>query len=308
LGCRVHAARIHAPSLATATTYACTPTTARARGCAGSRYPFLTAKERDVETTLDYFGTRHYTSIQGRFASPDESLIDQWPSSPQTWNLYIYGANNPLRFTDPDGLAHWDSTGHFVGDYDGEYNKDLQAVWVNTKKGGYWDFERGAQIARDRFYAMIQISLVQQQAIITQFKRELFRRWLEDKYQPRAYGDTVILFGRITNFSRLLGPAEEVLQLGTARMNLLNAIQNPTLRRLVEYSYRAGARIGNGSTADAIRFEKETGILLSKTGHFQKGKEVLSSLQKLLGSNKLNSKDAEIARQLIDDLKDALTK
>jgi hypothetical protein len=91
-------------------------------------------------------------------------------------------------------------------------------------------------------------------------------------------------------------------------MNLLNAIENPALRRLVEYSYRVGARIGNGSTADAIRFEKETGVLLSRTGHIQKGKEVLSSLEKLLGSNKLNSKDAEIARQLIDDLKDALAK
>ena len=134
---------------------------------------------------------------------------------------------------------------------------------------------------------------------IARLKRDLFKKWLEN--QPKAYGDTLILFGPITRLDRALGPAPKVLQLGTARMNLLNAVQNPTLRRLIEYSYRAGARIGNGSTADVIRFERESGILLSKTGHMQKGREVLSSLEGLLRSNRLNSKDAQIARQLIDD-------
>jgi RHS repeat-associated protein len=282
-------------------------TTAMGYSGEGIRQQF-TSKERDIETGLDYFGARYYASTQGRFASPDEPLIDQWPSSPQTWNLYVYGANNPLRFTDPDGLAHWDKTGHFVGDYDGEYNEDLQAVWVKTKKGGYWDFEKGAQRARDAQYAEVQLSIIRQRVIIKQLQREMFRQWLEDRYNRQPHGDTIFLFGPITKFNRLLGPAEEALQLGTARMNLLNAIENATLRRLVEYSYRVGARIGNGSTADVIRFEKETGILLSRTGHVQKGKEVLSALQKLLGSNKLNSKDAEIASQLINDLKDALTK
>ena len=34
-------------------------------------YSFLTLKERDVETDLDYFLARSYTSIQGRFTSAD---------------------------------------------------------------------------------------------------------------------------------------------------------------------------------------------------------------------------------------------
>jgi hypothetical protein len=106
--------------------------------------------------------------------------------------------------------------------------------------------------------------------------------------------------------SRALPAAQEALQLGTARMNLLNVVQNPALRRLIEYSYRVNARIGNGSTADVIRFERATGILMSKTGHIQKGKEVLKSLEGLVNGNKLNPKDTEIARQLIDDLINAL--
>jgi len=64
--------------------------------------PF-TSKERDAETGLDFFGARYMSSAQGRFTSPDEPLEDQDPSDPQSWNLFGYVRNNPLRFTDADG-------------------------------------------------------------------------------------------------------------------------------------------------------------------------------------------------------------
>jgi RHS repeat-associated protein len=63
----------------------------------------FTQKERDSETGLDYFLARYYSSIQGRFTSADLPLIDQHVGEPQTWNLYTYSRNNPLRYTDPDG-------------------------------------------------------------------------------------------------------------------------------------------------------------------------------------------------------------
>lgn len=62
-----------------------------------------TGKERDAETGLDYFGARYLSSAQGRFSSPDEPLIDQHQSDPQSWNLYGYVRNNPLKFTDSTG-------------------------------------------------------------------------------------------------------------------------------------------------------------------------------------------------------------
>jgi hypothetical protein len=41
----------------------------------------------------------------GRFMSPDPSVLDYAdPTNPQTLNLYSYVLNNPLIFTDPDGL------------------------------------------------------------------------------------------------------------------------------------------------------------------------------------------------------------
>jgi RHS repeat-associated protein len=65
---------------------------------------FLTQKERDSESGLDYFINRYYSSAQGRFTSPDEPFADQDESEPQSWNLYSYVGNSPLIHTDPFGL------------------------------------------------------------------------------------------------------------------------------------------------------------------------------------------------------------
>ena len=65
----------------------------------------FTGKERDAETGLDYFGARYYSGAQGRFTSPDQPFVDQNPADPQSWNLYAYGRNNPLRYIDPLGTC-----------------------------------------------------------------------------------------------------------------------------------------------------------------------------------------------------------
>jgi RHS repeat-associated protein len=65
--------------------------------------PRFTGQLRDFETNLDYFGARYFSGAQGRFTSPDEPLLDQYPEDPQSWNLYSYVRNNPLRFVDPTG-------------------------------------------------------------------------------------------------------------------------------------------------------------------------------------------------------------
>jgi RHS repeat-associated protein len=69
---------------------------------------------------LDYFGARYYSGAQGRFTSPDAPLLDQHPEDPQSWNLYSYVRNNPLRFIDPTGQTCQTSGGLTYDDMDGQ--------------------------------------------------------------------------------------------------------------------------------------------------------------------------------------------
>ncbi|MFN9296123.1 MAG: RHS repeat-associated core domain-containing protein, partial [Acidobacteriota bacterium] len=66
---------------------------------------WFTGKERDAETGLDYFDARYFSGAQGRFTSPDRPQLDQHAEDPQSWNLYSYVRNNPLRFIDPTGTT-----------------------------------------------------------------------------------------------------------------------------------------------------------------------------------------------------------
>jgi RHS repeat-associated protein len=64
----------------------------------------FTAKERDVETGLDYFGARYQGAGLARFTSIDP--VTTWKDNladPLRWNRYAYSRNNPLRYVDPDG-------------------------------------------------------------------------------------------------------------------------------------------------------------------------------------------------------------
>jgi len=65
----------------------------------------FTGKERDAESGNDYFGARYYASSMGRWLSPDPiNLTNARLMNPaNTLNKYAYGANNPLKYVDPDG-------------------------------------------------------------------------------------------------------------------------------------------------------------------------------------------------------------
>ena len=46
----------------------------------------FTGKERDTETSLDYFGARYYAAGMGRFLVPDAFYKDSHVGDPQSWN------------------------------------------------------------------------------------------------------------------------------------------------------------------------------------------------------------------------------
>lgn len=73
---------------------------------AGAFNPKFTGKERDAESGLDFFGARYFSGAQGRFTSPDPGNFGSALMDPQSWNAYGYSRNNPLKYTDPTGLAY----------------------------------------------------------------------------------------------------------------------------------------------------------------------------------------------------------
>jgi RHS repeat-associated protein len=85
----------------------------------GLRQKF-TGKERDIESGLDYFGSRYYASALGRFNSADSMLGSI--GSPQTLNRYAYVSNNPLAMVDPTGHEEIP-----VSQYDGTDDKLRQS-------------------------------------------------------------------------------------------------------------------------------------------------------------------------------------
>ena len=75
----------------------------------------------------------------------------------------------------------------------------------------------------------------------------------------------------------------------TARETLLNTVTNPRLKRMIDYLYRTGAKVGDGGTADIVRAEGT---------HIEKAKGALNGLKDILKKESLNETDKEIAKYL----------
>jgi len=87
-------------------------------------------KEFNDELGLNYldYHARNYDPIIGRFNSVDPHAENYTPLSP-----YVYCANSPIIYVDPDGRDFYYSTN---GDYLGKDNKETQNVYV-SKEGTY---------------------------------------------------------------------------------------------------------------------------------------------------------------------------
>jgi RHS repeat-associated protein len=59
--------------------------------------------ERSASTGVDYADQRYYSSIQGRFLTPDP-IAPGNPENPSSWNYYQYVFSDPVNYVDPTGL------------------------------------------------------------------------------------------------------------------------------------------------------------------------------------------------------------
>ena len=95
---------------------------------ADSSYTF-SAKEKDSETGLSYFGSRYYSSDLSVWLSVDP-MASNYPSlSP-----YVYCANNPVKVVDPNGEDWFEN--ELTGDV--YYNKNYRKGDEKELKGEGW--------------------------------------------------------------------------------------------------------------------------------------------------------------------------
>jgi RHS repeat-associated protein len=110
-----------------------------------------TGYERDDETALDFAQARYYSSIQGRFTSPDMLFADQYEGDPQSWNLYTYVRNNPCSNSDPTGreTCYYRKNGSTIGcESDTRIKVDVDAgtLTFTPKKGKSEVYDLNTQV------------------------------------------------------------------------------------------------------------------------------------------------------------------
>ena len=85
--------------------------------------------------------------------------------------------------------------------------------------------------------------------------------------------------------------------------------ENKKLQAIIDQLWSSSPNpIGDGSTADAVRHEIETGKPVKSRYHSQKARDYAKTLENWLRSktSPKPEKDKKIAREIIKDLKDAL--
>ncbi|MCL5677169.1 MAG: hypothetical protein M1602_04775, partial [Firmicutes bacterium] len=119
-----------------------------------------------------------------------------------------------------------------------------------------------------------------------------------------------IAYGLAPEFAALASTASKAAtEFGDDASNGLSKpmVSDSKLQSLMNELYRAGAKVGSGSTADAIRYEMKTGDLLSPSGHLQKGVDYARALENWLQANpNASSPDRAAAQAVLEDLKNAL--
>jgi len=259
------------------------------------------------------FNARTYDQQIGRFLRID-------PATELAYDLtgYRFGFNNPVLHNDPSGL--WEGT-YRPGDVgfneifnslkNGTFNinantsegskgssndKNNKPLKLKVSEGrnnmGLWDQIKGFVSGSEATFEVPEMSgtftwLIDGDGYIT----------LDDY---RIYNESN--FGSGVRFLRLLAQARTAARMGEfVRESMF--IKNARLKEILEFFYRADATIGNGSSAAALIYEAETGVLLSKTGHLQKVAEVRNTLVKLLNTsaNQLTKFEKQfIVRQILE--------
>ena len=90
----------------------------------------FSAKERDPETGLSYFGSRYYSSDLSIWLSVDQ-MAAKYPHQ----SNYVYCSNNPIRIIDPNGEDEWDLARNGTLTKRENGRTDIDIVHATTSEG-----------------------------------------------------------------------------------------------------------------------------------------------------------------------------
>lgn len=82
---------------------------------AGHWRDFMGHPDVEGDDYLDYMHARYYDPNLGRFLSVDPGR-DWDPRQPQSWNMYAYVRNNPIKTIDPTGKCGWSDFKSWIRD------------------------------------------------------------------------------------------------------------------------------------------------------------------------------------------------
>jgi len=265
-----------------------------------THYKF-TGKERDSESGLDNFEARYFTSSMGRFMSPDPENISAILNSddPQSWNGYMYARNNPLRYTDPEGLNYTicDANGQNCRDLtDKQYEQYLKDNPDIHPRGGnlyvYNQDRSETKVGTESYY------------------NEKIGEALQRAGRMGQAGVNAAMVITAPNYL-LIGGAhfflsgQAITTLGITPRFVPWVATSPALTKLINWMYQEGDTLWDG-TAGAVRHELTTGEGVGGVFHSQKAQDIIAGAQNLLQSGKLSAHDQQVARAIIQKLSDAL--
>ncbi|MBI2011789.1 hypothetical protein HYS91_03400 [Candidatus Daviesbacteria bacterium] len=235
----------------------------------GVKSKFLyTGQEKDLETGLNYYNARYYNSHIRRFTQPDDIIQNIY--DPQSLNRYSYVNNNPIKYTDPSG--------HILG-------LVLRLATFIARAAPFVSLANKVMANPNTQKTIQSINKVQSKPVVINIENNS---------------------GKTVNNSAL---DKVISNVGNAAAQVPK-VTNQKLNNYVDQFYKGVSnpnRIGSGTTADAIRFENNTGLEVFGSRHIQKGEDLIRGINKWLNANpNASEEDIKIAKTIKDDLVNAL--